>query len=737
MSRGRLLALLGNPWLLAAVTALLAFGLAIVANRIWRADLSVPLAYTGDATQYLMYSKAIHDHGWFLENGRLGAPFALLMYDWAEGGWASMLGVRLLDALSGDWVFAHNLFYLLGYPLAALTCLWALWRLGVAPALAVALSALYAILPFHLDRQTHHYVLSLYYGLPPVLSYAVTSAAGRPPIPLRGHGLTRRQWLRRALPALGAAVLAGLMSAYYVAFAGIFVLAAGVFGWLRSRRFGVLLSAVVLGLVMGATLLVQYSPSLAYRLANGTNYDVGQRYQGETELYPLKLTDLLLPVPGHPIGALAQLRERYSNFPSRGQVGLALGIAGSTGLLLGLAGFVAAAAGRSGGDRPRGWRLAGRLRPIGYLALVGLGVGMLGGGSTILGFIVGPYLRAWDRIAIAIAFFAFAALGVTITAVRHRLRRSLRAPLLAGLAAVVLVGGTFDQAGTGVWVKPYAAYAEQWRNDGQFVEQVEALLPAGAMVYQLPFIPFPENGRGATISNDLLKPYLHSTSLRWSAGYVKGRDPGWQVVQSRGSAGQVVELLRALGFGGVVLHRDGYPATPDNPLTAAAITAQLDAELGPPAAQDTDGRLTFWLIPPAEVDEDVTQAARSPVRMYWASGFDVMYLVGESVSHRTRATAAVELRNDLPAPRDVVVRFALEPEPGTPPRAVELTWPDGAPQTVRLEGQRLVVERRLTLPTGQSRLRLRVPDAPPRGYAMTMVDLAVVDEVLAHLLPPP
>jgi hypothetical protein len=733
MSAARIRRLAVNPWLLAAVTAAIAFALAFVVNRIWRADLNAPLAYGNDSIQYLMYSKAIHDHGWFLENALLGAPFQLLMYDWAEGGWASMIGVVLLNAATDSWVLAHNLFYLIGYPLAAVACLWGLRRLGVAAAPAVALSVLYAILPYHQDRQTNHYVLSLYYGLPPVLSYAVTTAAGRAPLTLGHPALSRRAWLRRALPPLAAAVLAGLMSAYYVAFAGIFVLAAGLFGWLRTGRWRVLVSAVALGLVVGVALLAQYTPSLAYRLANGTNYDVGQRYHGETELYPLKPMDLLLPVPGHPIGVLAQLRERYSTFPSRGQVGVALGVAGSAGLLLALGGFVAAAAGRG-----RTSSLAARLRPLGWLTLTGLGVGMLGGGATLVGFVVGPYLRAWDRIAIAVAFLALAALGVILSRLRRRVRRTLRGPLLAALAVIVLVGGTLDQAGTGVWVRPYAALAEQWRSDGAFVARIDAALPDGSMVYQLPFIPFPENSRGQIVVNELLKPYLHSSSLRWSAGYVKGRDPGWQVLQSTAEPAQLITLLRALGFAGVTMHRLGYPTEPGDPLTADVLAAQISAELGPPTIESGDGQLAYWALGAAAPDAVQARDARDPVWMHWREGFDVMYLLGTHITHRTRADAQVALDNRREVPRDVVISFALRSDQQALPSSVEVTWPDGTAETVALAATgSTVVRRELQLPAGRSALRLRVPGAPPRGFAYVLVDLSVIDTSLAALAAEP
>jgi hypothetical protein len=373
-----------------------------------------------------------------------------------------------------------------------------------------------------------------------------------------------------------------------------------------------------------------------------------------------------------------------------------------------------------------------RLRPLGWLAATGLAVGMLGGLATLLSMIVGPYLRAWDRIAICVAFLAFAALGVALTVLRRRLRRSLRAPALAGLAALMLVGGTVDQAGTGVWVRPYEALAAQWHADRAFFAQVEQLLPDGAMVYQLPYIPFPEWGSGELHQLDHVRAYLHSDDLRWSYGYMRGREPGWQIVANGAPLADLLVLLRAVGYSGLYVNLDGYPDWPESPLTDEVLLAQLSAELGAPALEA--GPLLFYLLGDASAEPAQAAAARDPPWLRWASGFDQMYRVEGHITHHARAVAEVELINRRALPREVVASFVVVPEYGAP-GTIEISWPDGAVETLTVGETALPVRRQLTLPAGKSRLDLRVPGAPPRGYAWTMADLAVVDVSLAPLLP--
>ena len=49
--------------------------------RLWRADLHAPFSYHHDALFYLMVTKDVLKHGWWLENPDLGAPFGQQLYD--------------------------------------------------------------------------------------------------------------------------------------------------------------------------------------------------------------------------------------------------------------------------------------------------------------------------------------------------------------------------------------------------------------------------------------------------------------------------------------------------------------------------------------------------------------------------------------------------------------------------------------------------------------------------------
>src|SRR6187200_609201 len=102
----------------AAALSLLA---AVLVLRLWEANFRVPLAYSGDANAYGAVVKAIADHGWYLENAQLGAPFGQQLYDYPIDSTATgpLLAVELLGLPGLSYPPVVNLFFLLTFPVVA------------------------------------------------------------------------------------------------------------------------------------------------------------------------------------------------------------------------------------------------------------------------------------------------------------------------------------------------------------------------------------------------------------------------------------------------------------------------------------------------------------------------------------------------------------------------------------------------------------------------------------------
>jgi phosphoglycerol transferase len=93
----------------------------------------------------------------------------------------------------------------------------------------------------------------------------------------------------------------------------------------------------------------------------------------------------------------------------------------------------------------------------------------------------------------------------------------------------------------------------------EFVKKVEVVAGPDALVFQLPVVPFPENPPVVNMSDyEHLRGYLHSESLQWSYGGVKGRaDSEWQLSLPK-DAKSLVAKLKEQGFDAVWIDRRGY-----------------------------------------------------------------------------------------------------------------------------------------------------------------------------------
>ncbi len=555
---------LSGDALFAASAAALSLAVAIGVLKLWRADLAVPFEYYGDVNLQHLLVRSVLDRGWYFENPALGAPQGLELYDYPvlNGDTLNVMILWLLGLSGLGSAAAMNVLYLASFPLVGLTGFLALRRLGAAPGPALVCAVLYALLPFHFLRGEGHLFLATYYAVP-AGAYLATAV-------LDGDRL-------RLASAIGLAVLVGTASGsfYYAAFTVVLVVLAAVL------RFGAIRDRAALwtgGLVAGAVLavaLVQLAPTLVYRAANGTNPDVAQRHTFESEVYSLKLMQLVLPIDGHRIDAVARAKHGYTKrFPASESNSATLGIIGTAGLAWLLAVVVGAVVGR----RPRGGQTA-----LAALALLSFLLATSGGLGTLVG-VVFPHIRAWNRLSVFIAFFALAAVALGLTALGQRLRGPAA---FAAVLAAVLVVGVFDQTTT-AFVPQYEAVKGQWDGDAAFFSSFETGLPRGAAVVQLPYETFPEPPAARQAIYEPVKAYLHTDRLRWSFGAMRGRPEDWAGAHATKPAAELIPAAREAGFAAILVDRLGYGDD------GAAIEAELRQVLRSEPERSPNNRYLFW-----------------------------------------------------------------------------------------------------------------------------------------------
>src|SRR6476619_5566451 len=103
----------------------------VAGQRLDQANLGVPLHYEGAALLILPLVKCTIETGTHWHNDRLGAPGIQELYDFPIVDHLHFAALWLLGRVTPDAVVAINVYYLLTYPLAALTAMLVLRHFGL------------------------------------------------------------------------------------------------------------------------------------------------------------------------------------------------------------------------------------------------------------------------------------------------------------------------------------------------------------------------------------------------------------------------------------------------------------------------------------------------------------------------------------------------------------------------------------------------------------------------------
>jgi len=583
--------------LMYAIAALVPLAVIVVLMRPWETGFAVPFAAGGDATVIGMIIKGIIRTGSWLVNPSLGAPGVMNFYELPSADTLSFLMIRLLGFASGDWAVVLNVFYLLGYPAVGLAAAFALRRLGVSRVVAACGAVLYALMPFHWMRGEGHLLLSFYAMVPLLVLVAFWMDGDKVPLLAKREGSAPRAWdlrSKRSLAALAICIVGAGTGVYYAFFGAALIVFAGVRAAIRSGERRIALVGLALALTMGLVAVVQVLPNMIPASKLGPNTAGLVRNPGQAEIAGLKITQMFLPVDGHRIAAFARLKAAYHAglqqiSPSMDNEAntAALGILMALGFLVSLLAF-AFWPGR--GSPPGEGEGVDLLRTAGFLNLCALLLATVGGFGAMIAVVL-PQIRSYNRISVFIGFLAIVALASLAQRAFTRWPSwPGRAALVAALVALTVLA-VLDQ--TPPSLATPVAQVRQYASDVAFDAAVARAVPAGSLVFQIPYMPFPEPG-GAIYGMqdyDPLRGYLHADGLRWSYGAMKGRaDDAWQKATAALAPAEMIREARARGFSALWVQLNGYADG------GAGIRGTLTGLLGEPVAVGGDGVFALWRL---------------------------------------------------------------------------------------------------------------------------------------------
>jgi len=578
----------GVPTVLAV--AALATGWLAIGGRHF--SIHVPLTYRGDGLLILTWIKRAMENPWIFHTDLMGAPFGADLYDYPIPDSGSILVLKILGIFSGSAGMALNIYYLAGFPINAIATYFVLRRLSLSQSFSFAGGFIFSILPFHFLRAGHLFY-TWYFVAPIFIWYAYRIYIGELTYIDKRRPLSSR--------ILDVAILAALscFGVYYSFFGTLTFLTAGMVRYTRTHSIRSIGACLISVAIVTVGIVANLAPNIIYRAEHGVNLEVADRSLRETEIYGLKIAQLLLPRSGHRLPAFSNLNHAYStSFPFVNENSTAsLGIIGSAGFVALLIALIMHRESKEGAED--------RLHALAVLTLLLTLFCTVGGFSSIFSLLISPLIRAWNRVSVFIAFTSITAILLLVEQwlMCGKYRNSFT-PSAAVVSIILCAFAVWDQtappstAGLAAWdqtappsIAGLAASQAEYRSDAQFIAKIERALPRGSAIYQLPYVGFPETPPVNGLQTyDLARGYLHSSSLAWSYGVMKGRsgDLFFRAL-AREPLSQQIEIARKIGFSGLYLDRRGYTDR------GAAIESDLAHILvHSPAIISEDGYLVFF-----------------------------------------------------------------------------------------------------------------------------------------------
>ncbi len=531
----------------------------------------------GDGTLLATLFKSIDQFGLkgAFFNSMIGAPDESALIDTPFLDMILVFEVRICTSLGLSCSATLYWLYYLSFAFVGGTMLFLLDEFGIKRPLSCAISVAYALSSYHFSRGIGHFTLSNYAAVPigMYLAWRIYSS---------GEKIAKIRIIDVAM-----AMFVGLSNGYYTFFSLMLMALFLFIRCVRSLSLKPLGKSAIPFYTTIVAFMAGLSPKIIYGFFAGTNEIAGQRIPMEAELYGLKIIELLMP-------SSYSFLEKYTSFSSRyasSGVSISENIMSPIGIIATI-GFVALC----------GWVLVffARKGNIGICsekdsdALTFLALGTLvlvlyctvGGFGTIFNYIVSPQFRCYNRASIVICCLCLCAIAVILNWIHNKL-------ITLFFSGVVMLIVVFDQIYVlpSGWQAPYKAQQDMYCS---FFESVESSLDESDMVYELPYMPFPESPSvNGMLDYTPFLGYLLTDNVKWSYGGMRGRNETAQnLMIDNGASMDFVDGISSYGFSGILIDTYGYTADESE----AMLGFYDDYSRCELRAVSEDGRFSFYVI---------------------------------------------------------------------------------------------------------------------------------------------
>lgn len=556
-----------KPYLLAASLSLI---LVFIIFRIFNINPLLPLNYTGDAIVHYNFAKNIEATGWWAVNPRFGAPVGQTLYDFPLTENTHLLLIKLLIMLGLNWYESVNVFFILSFPLVAVVSLFVMKQFGLKTYTALPLSIVYAFLPYHFLRGVNHLFLAGYFVVP-LSIYSAYRLASNNPIKLTGTILL--------------ALLIASNGAYYTFLSLFFIVLGGLFGLSKKWNKKLLFNLIGFLAITSFFFFINYLPTLLYTQKYGINLNTTIRQASDTEVFGLKIAQLVLPFEDHNLSIFNKIQKRYMNYGSsvtNENQDAALGVTAALGFIFLIFWTI---------FKHRPFKLEEnsemKLDILGVFNLASLLFATVGGFAVILSTYINPTFRSMNRMSVFIAFVSLVAVGLLLQLIKSQ-------KLAVWASLLILPFALFDQISLGV-MQNFIREPAEYRMLVKYADEIKSRVGENAKIYTLPLGQYPEGG-----DKKLMRIALLTDGIVWSTGAEKMRAGNfWQERVARLEMKPFLRKIISEGFTGLLVNVKEMNPTK---------LAEIEKELTIKPLQDQKGEYSFYDLRAYAVSNKISYA---------------------------------------------------------------------------------------------------------------------------------
>lgn len=538
--------------------------------------------YAGDDFSILSQIKQLTQEKWIWSTDRLGAPYGQKVFDYSSFFLQNTeyLIIKIISLFTKNVAIIANVLYLCTFILCSISayCVFRKMRLNYFFAFYGAI--LFGCMPYLFQRALNHYCLTACYFVPISIYFCYVTYVDDDYLKFDKSILN----YKTILVLIACACIANNGIGYYPFFTCFLLCVSGLCKFLKTHKIKSIIPHIKIIVCIVFFMCMSLMPVIVYHLINGAN-DIAARIPGDAEMYSLKITQLFVPIYSHNIGFVQKFINEYNqNMPLVNENATAyLGIIGCIGFLIGIISLFQAET-RAENEKIF---LFSRMNIACILFM------SVGGFISLLAVLTKVYvMRGFNRISIYIMFCSLFIICSKLQKCYIKAKKKNLKGIYLSVAITVLILGVWDQVP--VLINDGSSLKElgvMWNNDDNFIKKIESTLENGDMVFQLPYHKYPESGPVNDMKDyQLLIGYIHSDTLKWSFGGMKGRESDqWNEYVSQLGIPDMIDTIVTAGFKGIYIDKRAY--TEEEYLN---LSTSIEKIIGVKPLQSTDDNIVFY-----------------------------------------------------------------------------------------------------------------------------------------------